>query len=314
MSDGARLSLGPVLFFWGAERLHDFYARIAEEAPVDIVYLGEVVCAKRLPFLGEALAAAAERLRAAGKEVVLSSLALPGDARDLAALRDLAEEADCPVEANDFAAVRLLRGRPHVAGPYLNVYNEGTLAVLAENGAMRICPPPELPAAAVARLVAACPLEFELQIFGRQPLALSARCYHARSRGRRKDNCQYACGEDPDGMPVTTLDGQPFVAVNGIQTLSAGYVELSAAVAEARAAGVGIFRLMPQAVDMVAVAALYRDLLDGRIAPGELRARLAEMTPGVEFADGYWYGRAGMLRLAGGTGDTSFFATGNPSG
>ncbi len=299
MSGRARLSLGPVLYFWEAERLRDFYFRIAEETDIEIVYLGEVVCAKRRPFLGEALAAAAERLRAAGKEVVLSSLALPGERRDLAVLRELAATAAFPVEANDFGAVRLLRGRPHVLGPYLNVYNEGTLAVLAGNGAVRCCPPPELPATAFARLVTGSRLEFELQIFGRQPLALSARCYHARSRGRRKDNCQYACGEDADGMIVETLDGRAFVAVNGIQTLSASYVELSAAVEEARAMGVGIFRLMPQALDMVAVIGLYRALLEGRLAPAELRARLVELAPGTAFADGYWYGCAGMSRLAG---------------
>ncbi|HFA59624.1 MAG TPA: hypothetical protein ENJ83_02935 [Rhodospirillales bacterium] len=63
--------------------------------------------------------------------------------------------------------------------------------------------------------------------------------------------------------------------------------------------GVAIFRLTPQAVDMVTVARLYRDLLDDRIAPAELRARLAETAPGIGFLDGYWYGRAGMLRLAG---------------
>ncbi len=295
----AKLSLGPVLCFWQAERLRDFYCRIADEAPVDIVYLGEVVCAKRQPFVGPALIDAVERLRAAGKEVVLSGLALIGEQRDLAMLRELVEDGEMLVEANDFAAVRLLRGRPHVLGPYLDVYNEGTLEVLADNGAIRLCPPPELPAEALARLAAGGHVALELQIFGRQPLALSARCYHARSRGRRKDNCQYACGEDPDGMMVETLDGQEFVAVNGIQTLSAAYVELSAAVDAARAMGIEIFRLAPQAIDMVAVAGLYRELLDGRMAPRELQARLAELAPGIGFADGYWHGRAGMLRVAG---------------
>jgi collagenase-like PrtC family protease len=29
----------------------------------------------------------------------------------------------------------------------------------------------------------------EVQIFGRLPLALSARCYHARAHGRTKDSC-----------------------------------------------------------------------------------------------------------------------------
>ena len=295
----AKLSLGPVLGFWEADRLRDFYCRIADEAAVDIVYLGEVVCAKRQPFVGPALGEAVERLRAAGKEVVLSSLALIGEERDLAMLRELAEDGAMLIEANDFAAVRLLRGRPHVLGPYLNVYNEGTLEVLAANGAIRLCPPPELPAEALSRLAACGLVALELQIFGRQPLALSARCYHARSRGRRKDNCQYACGEDPDGMLVTTLDGRAFVAVNGIQTLSAAYVELSPVVDAARGMGIDIFRLAPQAIDMVAVVGLYRELLAGRTTPQELRARLAELAFDTAFADGYWHGRAGMLREAG---------------
>jgi len=171
--------------------------------------------------------------------------------------------------------------------------------VLARDGAVRLCPPPELPATAVAGLAAAGHIELELQIFGRQPLALSARCYHARSRGRRKDNCQYACGEDPDGMLLDTLDGQAFVAVNGIQTLSATYLELSAAIDEAQSMGIGIFRLAPQAVDMVAVAGLYRELLAGRTGAADVRARLAELLPDVAFADGYWHGRAGMLRVTG---------------
>ena len=44
------LTLGPVLFNWPVGRWVDFYARVADEAPVDRVCLGEVVCSKRQPF------------------------------------------------------------------------------------------------------------------------------------------------------------------------------------------------------------------------------------------------------------------------
>ncbi len=44
------LTLGPILFHWPAEQKLDFYARIADEAPIDTVYLGEVICSKRSPF------------------------------------------------------------------------------------------------------------------------------------------------------------------------------------------------------------------------------------------------------------------------
>ncbi|MCP3056298.1 U32 family peptidase, partial [Aurantimonas sp. LRZ36] len=36
-----RLTLGPVLYNWPADEWSDFYARIADEAPVDRVVVGE---------------------------------------------------------------------------------------------------------------------------------------------------------------------------------------------------------------------------------------------------------------------------------
>ncbi|HUI94161.1 MAG TPA: U32 family peptidase, partial [Xanthobacteraceae bacterium] len=44
MTQRARLALtlGPVLFNWPADRWRDFYVRIADEAPVDRVCVGEV--------------------------------------------------------------------------------------------------------------------------------------------------------------------------------------------------------------------------------------------------------------------------------
>lgn len=48
----------------------------------------------------------------------------------------------------------------------------------------------------------------DLQVFGRVPIAVSARCYHARLTGRNKDSFQYACEADPDGLALETLDGR----------------------------------------------------------------------------------------------------------
>ncbi len=52
------------------------------------------------------------------------------------------------------------------------------------------------------------------------PPAVSARCHHARHRELSKDRCQFVCAADADGLAVDTLDGVPFLAVNGPQTLS----------------------------------------------------------------------------------------------
>ncbi|MBO6802704.1 MAG: U32 family peptidase, partial [Thalassospira sp.] len=46
----SRLVMGPVLFHWDEDRKKDFYSRIADETDVDTVHVGEVVCAKRMPF------------------------------------------------------------------------------------------------------------------------------------------------------------------------------------------------------------------------------------------------------------------------
>jgi collagenase-like PrtC family protease len=293
----AELTLGPVLFHWPAETLRDFYFRIADEAPVATVHLGEVVCSKRLPFFAPHLPEVIERLQAAGKRVVLSSLALVMDKREGKAMAELCEEAELLVEANDMAAVGLLAGRPHVVGPFVNVYNEATLAWLAGNGAVRVCLPVELPEASIRALATVEGVELELLAWGRLPLALSARCYHARAHGRRKDDCRFACGDDLDGMNVTTLDGEPFLTVNGIQTMSHSCTSIARKLDDLRALGVRHFRLSPQSCDMVAVAGTFRELLDGGTDAEEAEARLQDLFPAAPLSNGFLFGREGVLHL-----------------
>lgn len=292
----AKLSLGPLLFNWPADRRRDFYAQIADEAPVDAVHLGEVVCAKRAPFSDPLLPDLIDRLERGGKQVILSTLGLVMGEADRQLVRGFCETQGRLIEANDLAAVDLLAGRPFMAGPLINVYDESTLAYLAGLGVVRTCLPPELPLSAIKILAASRRMAIEVQAFGRMPLAISARCPHARAYGLHKDGCQYVCGEDPDGLPVATLDGQPFLAVNGLQTLSGAYASHLERLAELHAAGVEWFRLSPQTGDMVAVARLFRAAIDGRLAADEAHARLIALRPGVEFVDGFLDGRAGRLK------------------
>ncbi len=296
----AELTLGPILFNWPADRKRDFYFRIADETAVDTVYVGEVVCSKRQPFFDPHLPAVIDRLSGAGKAVVHSTLALVMSDREVEALRALARDVgDVPIEANDAAAIRLLAGRPHVVGPFVGVYNEAALGYLAANGATRVVLPCELSGQALARLAqSAGAVGLEVQVFGRLPLAVSARCYHARSRGLAKDACQFVCAEDADGLGVDTLDGKPFLAVNGTQTLSAALCNLAAELEPMRRMGIDAFRLWPHAVDMGRVATLFRDLLDGRTDAQAATAGLAEIAPFAPFANGYYYGREGAVRVA----------------
>lgn len=287
------LSLGPVLFAWPADAWRDFYFRIADEADVDTVHVGEVVCSKRAPIHARHLDAVIDRLRRAGKEVVASSLALIMSETELDAARDLAARDDILVEANDIAVVALLAGRPHVIGPYVNVYNEGTLAWLAGRGAVRVCAPFELPAESLAALAADSPVELEVQVLGRLPLALSARCYAARAREVAKDDCRLVCREDGDGLLVETLDGDPFLAVNGTQTLSAACVNLAAEVPTLTGMGIRRLRLSPHDFDMVEATRVFRAVTDGTLDAEAADARLGQLARGMDFANGFFHGVAG---------------------
>ncbi len=295
-AETTRLTLGPLLFNWPVEQRRDFYFRIADEAPVDTVCVGEVICSKRTPFFAPYLPDVIERLQNAGKEVVLSTLALVSTDRETDELRDAADSG-LIVEANDFAAVSLLRDTPFHVGPFVNVYNEATVAYLANRGAGRVCPPVELPAESLGVLARADLTEIEVQAFGRAPLAVSARCYHARAHGLHKDGCQYVCEKDMDGMTVETLDGDAFLAVNGIQTLSYRYLNLIEDLVPLVEAGITRFRLHPHDIDMVAVAMAFRRVLDGDIPPAEATAHLGEIAGSLPFCNGFLHHAEGAALI-----------------
>ncbi len=292
-----KLTLGPVLFNWEPSSWRDFYFHVADEAPVDIVYVGEVVCSKRQPFYNKVLPEVVERLKKAGKEVVLSSLAMVMNKREAKTMRELAANEDLPIEVNDVSALAHIAKRDHVIGPYINVYNEDTLQHLAAHGARRVCLAPEIHFAS-AKILAeageACNTNIETQVFGRMPLAVSARCYHARLHKLTKDNCQFVCNRDPDGLPLNTLDNRSFLAINGIQTMSDSYLDLSDKMGEMQAAGIRHFRLSPQDCDMVKVACLYRRAGKGENVAEKLKALL----PDARFSNGYYGGGAGYQRLS----------------
>ena len=289
------LTLGPLFFHWPAERLRSFYNRIADEAPVERVHVGEVVCGKRMPFSDPVWPEIIERLERGGKQVVLSTLAAPATVRERKAIAELCAE-DRLVEINDITALPARKGMPFVTGPFLNVYNEATANFLVRHGAATICPPVELSLEAIGAIAAGCAeAEFELFAFGRLPLALSGRCYHARLHGLHKDSCQFACEQDPDGLAVDTLDDQSFLAINGVQTLSAQVHAVLADPAEFSTCRISRLRLSPHGCDMVEVARIYRSLLDGREDAGGARFLLSCLDLPGSLVDGYARGEAGSL-------------------
>ena len=288
-----KLTLGPILFNWEPDAWRDFYFRVADEAAVDAVAVGEVVCSKRMPFFEDHFSAVLERLAAAGKEVLVSSLALVTLERERRQTEELARDGEWLMEANDISCIAHLAGRPHVVGPFVNVYNEGTAQWFAAQGARRICLPPELPLESVAAIAAATPqVEVEVFAFGRAPLAISARCYHARLHKLAKDNCRFVCVTDPDGLPVDTLDDERFLVVNGVQTLAYACTNLTADLGDLARAGVASLRLSPQHCDMVAVIDTFRAVLDGRMFPEQGLRQLAAIYPNVPATNNFLRARA----------------------
>lgn len=293
----SNLNLGPLLFNWDSAKIRDFYYAIADEAPVNRVYLGEVVCTKRMAGKDH-LPDIIERLTRAGKKVALSGLALIMDRRDQAVTEDLTLMApDHVIEANDISTVSLLRGSPHAIGPFINIYNEAALKYYEDGGARHISLPAELPKSSLLPLAHAARSALEVQIFGRLPLAISARCYHARAHHLSKDGCQYVCDRDPDGLPVETMDGQNFLAINGLQTLSYHYCNLMAELPELFSMGIQDYRLSPHDVDMVKVSHIYRDRLDGKYTLEEANDALQEEMFAIEFSNGYYHGVAGREQI-----------------
>jgi collagenase-like PrtC family protease len=227
---GKRLSLGPVLYYWPEKQLREFYDMVAS-SPVDIVYLGETVCSKRRALNFEGWLELADMLTSAGKEVVLSSLSLVEAASELATMKRICTNGRFRVEANDMAAVQMLAGKSNfvagksnfVAGPTLNIYNTRTLDKLAGLGVERWVMPVEQSGEILREFRQQMQSTMEVEVFawGHLPLAYSARCYTARNHDLPKDDCQYRCLDDPDGMLLKTREDESFLILNGTQTQSA---------------------------------------------------------------------------------------------
>ena len=286
-----KISLGPIQYFWPKEKVIAFYQQAANW-PVDIVYLGEVVCVKRREMRLPDWIDIAEMLTGAGKEVVLSTLSLLEAESDSLSLKRICDNGVYTIEANDMAAVQLAGGRPFVAGPHINAYNPHTLKVLSDNGAIRWVQPVEIAETTLRALHEQRPagLETEVFVFGHMPLAFSARCFTARAFNVAKDDCEERCIDYPMGMPLKTQDSNDIFTLNGIQVQSGRACNLIAEIGSLIDMKVDVVRISPQPENMPQIVEAFHQSVQGKTA--NLDSLFSDDEK--QWCNGFWYGKPGM--------------------
>lgn len=230
MENTMKYALGPLLYFWPKQNVEDFYQQ-AKQSDADILYLGESVCSKRREMKPSHWFGLAQELSQAGKQVVLSTMALLEAPSEINVMKKYIDNGDFAIEANDVSAIQLASQHkvPFVVGPAVNTYNAHTLKLFLKQGMIRWCMPVELSREWLSNTLSQCEDlgirgQFDVEVFshGYLPLAYSARCFTARAENRAKDDCETCCIKYPTGLKVRSQEGQEVFNLNGIQTQS-GY-------------------------------------------------------------------------------------------
>lgn len=287
-----KIALGPISYCWEKDQVETFYHRAAK-SDVDTVYLGETVCSRRRELkLGDYIALA-KHLKDAGKDVVLSTMALIEAQSEIGELKRYVDNGEFMIEANDMAAVHYAHEAklPFICGPSINNYNRASLDILHNRGMVRFVMPYELSKDWLIKVIEDKPgFDIEVMGHGYMPLAHSARCFTAKHFGLRKDNCDTICKTHPKGMLAQTQENQALLRLNGIQTQSAAYVDLISEIPNMQALGVNYFRVSPTALASIELADSLRRALTLQQVP--------QSKPSSQSCNGYWFGEAGFNQVS----------------
>ncbi len=293
ITNNTTLALAPLLYHWPAEKWANFYKMIADETDFDEVYLGEVVCSRRLHLYEKEIFGAAEYLKNAGKKVIISTLALLTSDYEMEYTKTICSQDEYLVEINDVGTIELLNGKEFYVGPFVSIYNEMAMQYMQKCGALKVATPSELPFEEIVKIKEFSNLPIAISVFGRAPLAVSARCYHARRYGKKKMNCEYVCLNDSNGMDVNTLENEDFLSVNGTCTMTNSVINLAAEFEAIKKANINTLRISPHDCDMKAVNRIWRDIINGNINTNEADSRLAAVGLSYPFSNGFFYGGVG---------------------
>ena len=287
-----KLALGPLLYYWEKHKVEAFYQQ-ALSSEADIIYLGETVCSKRRELKTRDWINLGKELANSNKEIVLSSMALLEAPSEIKMLRQICENGELKVEANDLGAVQLLAENkvPFVCGPAINCYNASVIKLFINKGMQRWVMPVELSRDWLIKVIDDCQRlgireQFEVELFshGHMPLAYSARCFTARSENKAKDDCELCCIKYPNGRPTTTQEDQQVFVLNGIQTQSGYCYNLLNDVPSMQGL-VDIIRVSPEGEQSFKTLDNYRAAIKGQFAPVPLASKEC---------NGFWHKIAGL--------------------
>ena len=121
------------------------------------------------------------------------------------------------------------------------------------------------------------------------PLAHSARCYTARARNLPKDQCEFACIDYPEGLPLYTQEHQGLFQINGIQTQSQHHCNLLNQSQDMAQRGVDIMRLSISHEDDLKKLQSLHEVLIGQ----QTRLQVTDS----ESCNGYWFGQPGQVQI-----------------
>lgn len=287
-----KYALGPVLYYWPKTETEAFY-HAACSSNADIVYMGETVCTKRREMKVPDWIGLAKEVAKSGKQVVISTLALLEAPSEINEMRQLVNNGDFLIEANDLAAINLAQEHhlPFVAGPAINCYNAYTLKMLQKQGMVRWCMPVELSKDWLRNVLIqfdSLKIErnFDVEVFsyGYLPLAYSARCFTARSEDKPKDKCETCCIKYKNGREVFSQEQQKVFVLNGIQTMSGYCYNLGNNLKDMHDL-VDIVRISPLGVETFDILDKFKANENGN-APLDIAAN--------RDCNGYWNGIAGL--------------------